>query len=187
MCQALGNETCYNCPNWLNYLTDYFFCYAHYSTIHSVAYTSKSFCTLNFKSVSELCYSIENSKCLMNNTVTENSDLKGCFWNPEYELFSCVASENSSMFWTLECKKSCPRVCSENYWKCNDLCIPISQKCNGKCMQVFTFECNGTCIPVNKPCNNYCYYDSQINCNGQCLHTKKEKEKIIQSGCEGEI
>ncbi len=145
-------------------------------------------CTFENKSVSELCYSIENAKCLMNNSVTENSDLKGCFWNPKYAYFSCVVSGNASFFWHEECKESCPKVCSENYWKCNDLCIAVNQPCNGECMPYYTFECNGTCIPVNKPCESLCYKNyNQINCNGQCLDTRYEKEKIIQSGCEGEI
>jgi hypothetical protein len=124
----------------------------------------------------------------MNNTVTNNSDLKGCFWIPEAEYFSCVVFGNASSLWVSECKESCPKACPKNNWKCNDLCIPISKKCNGRCMQVFTFECNDTCIPRNKPCNNFCYDGyNQINCNGQCLNTVKEKELIIQSGCKGEI
>ncbi len=150
-------------------------------------FTSESSCTFNNKSVSELCYSFESEKCLMNNTVTSNSDLKGCFWNPENAYFSCVVFENSSMFWTSECKESCPKVCSKNHWKCFEECIPVSQPCNGRCMPYYTFECNLTCIPRNKPCNNSCYDDhNQINCNGQCFDTGKEKKLIIKNGCTGQ-
>jgi hypothetical protein len=124
----------------------------------------------------------------MNNTVTSNSDLKGCFWNPKHEQFSCVVSKTNYHFSHEECQESCPKVCSENYWKCNDLCIPVSQQCDGKCMPVYTFDCNGTCIPVNKPCNSLCNDQyNQVNCKGECLHTVYQEEKIIQSGCEGEI
>ncbi len=110
------------------------------------------------------------------------SGLEGCFWNPYNEKFTCAGKFEIS-----ECKQSCPKVCSKNYWKCNDSCFPISQKCNGKCMQVFTFECNGTCIPRNKPCNSSCNDGhNQINCNGQCLDTRYEKELIIKNGCTGQ-
>jgi hypothetical protein len=147
----------------------------------------------------------------MNNSLTNNSDLKGCFWNPMHEKFTCVVAVAWYYPITSECKESCPRVCSEHYWKCNeecipisqkcdgtcmkyftfdcnDLCIPISQKCNGHCMPYYTFECNGSCIPVNKPCNSLCYNEyTEINCNGKCFDTRYEIEKIIQSGCKGEI
>ncbi len=122
----------------------------------------------------------------MNNSVTNNSDLKGCFWNPQHEQFSCVVSGNALLFWTSECKQSCPKVCSENYWKCNDLCIPISQQCNRRCMPAYTYECNGACIPINKPCNGVCFYVSQISCNGQCLDPKTEKNLMTKNGCTGE-
>jgi hypothetical protein len=127
------------------------------------------------------------------------SGLEGCFWNPKKEKFTCVVSgldkdydyyedEYDDKFGMSECKESCPKVCSENNWKCNDLCIPISQPCNGDCMKYLTFECNDSCIPVNKPCNSLCYDEyNQINCRGKCFDTRYEKEKIIQSGCKGEI
>ena len=122
----------------------------------------------------------------MNNTVTNNSDLKGCFWNPQYEQFSCVVSHNESIITTSKCKESCPKVCSENYWKCDTECIPVSQPCNGRCMPVYTFECNGTCIPINKPCNGVCVFASQINCYGQCLDPKREENLMLKNGCTGE-
>ncbi len=81
----------------------------------------------------------------MNNTVTDNSDLKGCFWNPRYEQFTCVISEKASGNVYSDCKKSCPKVCSKNHWKCNKECIPVSQPCNGSCMPVFSYECDGSC------------------------------------------
>jgi hypothetical protein len=133
-----------------------------------------------------MCYSVYDQKCLMSNSVTNNSDLKGCFWNPQYEQFSCVVSGNASFFMTSECQRSCPKVCSENYWKCNDLCIPISQQCYGRCMPVYTYECNGTCIPINKPCNGICFDVSQISCNGQCLDPKIAENLMTKNGCTGE-
>ncbi len=132
----------------------------------------------------------------MNNNVTNNSDLKGCFWNPKFKQFTCVVSapayDSDYVYYeveleTSECKESCPKVCSKNHWKCNEECIAVSQPCNGRCMPYYTSECNLTCIPRNKPCNNSCYDDhNQINCNGQCLHTEKEKELIIKHGCTGQ-
>jgi hypothetical protein len=122
----------------------------------------------------------------MNNNVTNNSDLKGCFWNPQYKQFRCVLYSNASIFWHDECKESCPKVCSENHWKCNDECIPVHQQCDAKCMKVFTYKCNGTCIPKNKPCNGVCFYASQINCNEQCLDPKREESIMLKNGCTGE-
>jgi hypothetical protein len=122
----------------------------------------------------------------MNNTATNNSDLKGCFWNAKYEEFSCILSVNGSSVEYAECKKSCPRVCSENHWKCNDKCIPVSQQCDEKCMPLFTHSCNGICIPINKPCNDSCFYKRDVNCHGQCFNAEEEKELIIKNGCTGE-
>ncbi len=141
--------------------------------------------TQNYNLFSALCYSVNNQKCLMNNTLTKNSDLKGCFWNPQYEQFTCVVFDDDFEFETSVCKESCQKVCSENYWKCNELCIPIIQPCDGECMKYFTYNCNGGCVPVNKPCNSKCHLPNQIYCNGQCLFTKSEKELIVKSGCEG--
>ena len=121
----------------------------------------------------------------MNNTFTNGTDLKGCFWNPRDQLFSCVIDFNSSNSFVSECKESCPKVCSENYWKCNGLCIPVSQPCNGSCMSHLTFKCNDYCVPTNKPCNGNCILTNQINCNGFCLDLQVDKELIIKFGCEG--
>ena len=122
----------------------------------------------------------------MNNAVTNSSALKGCFWNPEYQHFSCVVSNDSDMtIDTAECKDSCPKVCSEHYWKYNDLCIPVSQPCDGECMPYFTYNCSDRCIPENRLCNGICQYENQVNCKGQCLDIETEKEKIVQEGCEG--
>jgi hypothetical protein len=126
------------------------------------------------------------------------SGLEGCFWNPKKEKFTCVVAgrgknedyyedEDDDQFEMSECKESCTKVCSENNWKCNDLCIPISQPCNGDCMKYLTLECNGACISINKPCNSKCYQPDYIYCNGECLDSETEEETIIQSGCEGEI
>ncbi len=116
--------------------------------------------------------------------------LNGCIWNPITEYFSCVVYGSISMGQNLtptsECKESCPKVCSENHWSCNDLCIPLSQPCNGQCMKYITYECNNICIPVNKPCEGVCFYERNINCNGKCLDPENEKELIIKNGCTGE-
>jgi hypothetical protein len=132
-----------------------------------------------------MCYSVDNERCLLNQTLTSYSDLRGCFWNPKYEQFTCLVSHDGYTFGI--CKDSCPKACSKNLWKCNGKCIPVNQSCSGMCMPVFTYICNGTCTPVNAPCNSYCYYSNEINCNGQCLDPKKEKEIIIKNRCEGEI
>ncbi len=150
-----------------------------------IAFQSSSFI---FKLVSALCYSVSGALCLMNANTTNILYPKGCFWNPEPEYFTCVISVNGSTNTLSKCKDSCPRACSEHYWKCNDLCIPVTQECDGECMPKFTHSCNGICIPTNKPCNSLCFYtDYQINCNGQCLYTKYEKELINKNGCKGEI
>ena len=121
----------------------------------------------------------------MNNNVTNNSDLKGCFWNPESEHFSCVVFHNSKVFSTSECKDYCPKGCSENYWKCNDLCIPVSQLCDGKCMSYHSYKCKDTCVPVNRPCDGICNSEKQVSCNEFCLDIEKEQNWIAKFGCEG--
>jgi hypothetical protein len=140
--------------------------------------------TNSFLLISELCYSLTNEKCILEyGNDTENLDLKECFWDPEYEQFRCYVYLNQSIT-TVQCKESCPKVCSENYWKCNDFCIPLTQPCNGECMRYITYECNAICIPINQPCEGSCYYDWQINCYGKCFDTINEKELIIK--CSGE-
>jgi hypothetical protein len=124
----------------------------------------------------------------MNHAVTNSSALKGCFWNPKYQHFSCVVSYDSDMtIDTSECKASCPKACPEHYWKCNFFCIPIIQKCDGQCMPYYTYNCIDRCIPVNKPCNGICRYDNYVNCKGECLDSETKKELIFESGCEGKI
>jgi hypothetical protein len=150
--------------------------YKHIQTIHQIN-----------KSFSALCYSVSGQKCIMNNTVTNNSEPKGCFWNPVDEQFSCVVSYDGSSktSYTSECMNYCPKACPENYWKCNDLCIPVSQPCSGNCMTYYTFNCNDSCIPANIPCNGICHFGNQVNCQGGCLDIKTESELIVQKGCEG--
>jgi hypothetical protein len=42
----------------------------------------------------------------MNKTITNNSDLKGCFWNPKAEKLNCVVSHTNKTFQTTECLNS---------------------------------------------------------------------------------
>ncbi len=121
----------------------------------------------------------------MNNTLTNGTDLKGCFWNPKVEQFTCVIFDYSLKPLISKCKDNCPKVCSENYWKCNDLCIPVSQSCDGKCMPYYTYKCKDICIPTNKPCNGNCNFENQINCKGFCLEQGKDEAWILKFGCEG--
>jgi hypothetical protein len=92
---------------------------------------------------------------------------------------------NSETFATSKCKDTCPKVCSENYWKCNGLCIPVSQPCNESCMSHLTYKCNDICILTNMPCNGNCKFENQINCKGFCLTQGKDEAWILKFGCEG--
>jgi hypothetical protein len=180
---TISNSAAFNLTQVINpYSTSF-------NLIHPLLTSYKHIQTINQinKSFLALCYSVSGKKCIMNNTVTNNSDLKGCFWDPVEEYFSCVVSYDSSSkkFETSECMDPCPKVCPENYWKCNDFCIPVSQPCNGDCMTYLTFNCNDSCIPANIPCNGICHFGNQVNCQGRCLDIKTERELIVQKGCEG--
>ncbi len=139
------------------------------------------------KLIAAICYSVTNQKCLMNNTVKDGTDLKGCFWNPEVKEFTCVVSYYDLTPVMAKCKDHCPKVCSEKFWRCNNLCIPVSQPCNGSCMSRLTFKCNDICIPTNKPCQGNCNFENQINCNGFCVNREQGKAWIIKFGCKGKL
>ncbi len=131
-----------------------------------------------------VCHAKPTEQCCSSYSFTTNSHNKGCFWNPNTEKFQCprMVFGDGSMD-LLDCPNPLLQSCKENFWKCEDLCIPINTTCKGKCMKDLAFKCGDICNAISKPCNGTCFKDDWIDCNGTCLHPHLDKVWQCQNNC----